>query len=494
MDNKWVSKINPIFVPDMETDLKKQTARSILWNALDKVGFQVVALVVGLITMRLLSPREFGLIGALAIFTALSNILVESGFTSAMIRRKENSDAEYGAVLSFNVLLSIIIYAILYLSSGWIADYYKMPELEALSHVLFLSFILNSFSIVPIVILTKSLSFKKMSIASLLGALVSGGVTIVLILRGYSYWALAWQIVLQSGVKALFLWIFCGWVPKQSPRFEVLKELFSFSFSLIGTNLLNTFARYIYNPFIGRGFGEERLGYYAESYKFYFLPVSIISGTFSGVALPVLSRLNEEAPRQLLYLRKMMRVVAFSIFPVMLGAMACFDNLEWVVLGQKWVEIVPYFRVLAVAGLVGPMHIMYLNLMVVKGYSKYNFYLELIRNCLTILCLFLFHDTVYEILWGVVVANFLSYVVDLFFVRRVVAYSIFHQLKDIFPYLILSLFMGGCVYMVGTITLEVHLKLLLQLVVGVATYLLPAKMLGSTVLEDVLNIFLKRKH
>lgn len=476
----------------MEQDLRKQTARSIMWNALDKVGFQVVAFVVGLITMRLLSAREFGLIGALAIFTALSNILVESGFASAMIRRKENSDGEYVAVFCFNVALSVIFYVGLYLASGAIASYCRMPELQSLSHLLFLSVIFNSLGIVPIIILTKSLSFSKMSIASLTAAIVSGVVTIVLILRGYSYWALAWQIVLQSAVKTLLLWVFCSWRPNVAPRFEVLKELFSFSFSLIATNLMNTFARYIYNPFIGRCFGEERLGYYAESYKFYILPVNIISGTFSGVALPVLSKLNDDAPRQLLYLRKMMRVVAFCIFPVMLGAIACFDNLEEVILAEKWRDIVPYFRILALAGLVGPMHLMYLNLMVVRGFTKYNFVLEFVRNGLIIALLLLFHDSVDMILWGIVAANVGSYLVDLFFVRRVVAYSVFQQLKDIFPYLVLSLFMAVCVYAIGYLNLQLHLKLVVQLLVGVVAYLLPAKLLGSTVLNDVIHMMVKK--
>lgn len=476
----------------MEQDLRKQTARSILWNALDKVGFQVVAFIVGLITMRLLSAREFGLIGALAIFTALSNILAESGFTSAMIRRKENSDGEYVAVFCFNVALSLLFYVGLYLASGSIAAYCKMSELQSLSHLLFLSVIFNSLGIVPIIILTKSLSFRKMSIASLAAAVVSGVVTIVMILRGYSYWALAWQIVLQSAVKTLLLWLFCGWRPTASPRFEVLKELLSFSFSLIATNLMNTFARYIYNPFIGRCFGEERLGYYAESYKFYILPVNIISGTFAGVALPVLSKLNDDAPRQLLYLRKMMRVVAFCIFPVMLGAIACFDNLEEVILAEKWREIVPYFRILALAGLVGPMHLMYLNLMVVRGFTKYNFVLEFVRNGLIIVLLLLFHDSVDVILWGIVAANVGSYVVDLFFVRRVVAYSVFQQLKDIFPYLMLSLLMAACVYAVGCLDLQIHLKLAVQLLVGVVAYLLPSKLLGSTVLNDVVNMMTKK--
>lgn len=477
----------------MAQDLRKETARSILWNALDKVGFQVVAFAVGLVTLRLLTPRDFGLIGALAIFTALSNILTESGFSSAMIRRKENSDAEYVAVLSFNVALSIFFYILLYLSSGLIADYCRMPELVDLSHLLFLSIIFNSWGIVQIIVLTKSLSFKKMSMASLISAIVSGAATIVLICCGYGYWALAWQIVLQSAVRTLFLWIFSGWRPNVKPNFFVLKELFTFSFSLIGTNLLNTFARYVYNPFIGRCFGEERLGYYSESYKFYVLPVNIISGTFSGVALPVLSQLNDDAPRQLLYLRKMMRVVAFCIFPIMLGAMACFDNLEEVVLAEKWRPIVPYFRVLAIAGLVGPMHVMCLNLMVVKGFTKYNFTLEVVRNVLTLTILFFFHDSVYMILWGFVSANLISYIVDLFFVKRVVDYSVMDQLRDIFPSLALALFMAGCVYLVGWIDWEVHVKLLAQLLVGLVAYILPAKLLGSAVWDDMVKMVMKKQ-
>lgn len=477
----------------MAQDLKKETTRSIIWNAFDKVGFQVVAFVVGLVTLRLLSPRDFGLIGALAIFTALSNLLTESGFTSAMVRRKHNTDAEYVAVLCFNVFLGVVFYSLLFLTSDRIADYYHMPELVPLSYFLFLSIIFNSFGVVQNIVLTRNLAFKKMSIASLVSAVVSGVVTIVLIFLGYGYWALAWQIVLQPAIRVILLWIFSDWYPKCAPDFSVIRELFMFSFSLIGSSLMNTFVRYVYNPIIGRYFGDERLGYYSESYKFYFLPVNIVASTFSGVAYPVLSKLNDDEPRQLNYLRKMMRMVAFSIFPILLGVMACFDNLVEVVLTEKWLPIVPYFRILAIAGLVGPMHSMCLNMMVVKGFPKKNFVMEGVRNGLTLLFLFLFHDSIEQMLWGFVAANLLSYVVDLFFVREVVCYSIKEQLRDIYPYLGISCFMAGLVYVVGWLDCSVTLRLILQLLVGVTAYFLPAKLLGSNVLNAVLDVLLKRK-
>lgn len=476
----------------MAQDLKKETTRSIWWNAIDKVGFQVVAFVVGLVTLRLLSPGDFGLIGALAIFTALSNILTESGFTSAMVRRKHNTDAEYVAVFCFNVFLGLAFYLVLLLCSGWIAEYYRMPELSSLAPFLFLSIVFNSFGVVQSIVLIRNLAFKKMSVASLISASVSGLVTIVMIYMGYGYWSLAWQIVLQPAIRVALLWVFSDWWPRCKPDFSVIRELFTFSFSLIASNLMNTFVRYIYNPIIGRYFGEERLGYYSESYKFYFLPVNIVASTFAGVAYPVLSKLNDDEPRQLNYLRKMMRMVAFCIFPIMMGAMACFDNVVEVVLTEKWMPIVPYFRMLAIAGLVAPMHAMYLNLIVVKGFPKKFFLLEVIRNALTLLFFFLFHETIEQMLWGFVAANLLSYVVDLFFVREVVRYSIREQLWDVFPYLLISCFMATLVFLIDWLDWSALVKLVAQIVTGVAAYVLLAKILGSNILNDVIAVITKK--
>ncbi|MBP5455300.1 MAG: oligosaccharide flippase family protein [Paludibacteraceae bacterium] len=189
----------------MGNDLKQQTKRSIVWNAFDKVGFQAIALLVGLITARCLTPNDFGLLGALAIFTALSNILVESGFTSAMVRREKNTDAEYMAVFYFNLLLSLLIYGILFFSAPFISSYFNMPELLWLSRLLFLAIVFNSVGIVQTIVLTKRMEFKVLSLSSLLSAGLAGVITVVMIYLDFGYWALAAQILMQVGFKSLFL-------------------------------------------------------------------------------------------------------------------------------------------------------------------------------------------------------------------------------------------------------------------------------------------------
>lgn len=476
----------------MKQDLKKRTITSIIWNAFDKVGFQLVAFCVGLVTLRLLSPRDFGLIGALAIFTALANILIESGFTQAMVRRKNNTNAEYVAVLCFNILLSFLFYLLLVFNADKIAEFYGMPELKELATFLFFSIILNSLSIVQNIVLTIRLEFKKMSIPNLLGALISGIVVVVLIFQGWGYWALAWQIVLQFGIKSVMLWVLSDWRPKERPDFKIIKELFAFSFSLIFSSLMNTFVRYIYNPIIGRNFGEVNLGYYAEAYKFFFLPTSIVSSTLGGVAYPVLSELNGENERQLLYLRKIIRLTAYAICPILLGAMACFDHLVQVVLTEKWLPIVPFFRLLALGGIVFPFHSLYLSVLTLKGFPKRSFLLELIKNTLIVVPLFFIHEDIEMMLILFSFCSFLSFVIDMFFLKKVLKFNIIDQVKDVFPYLFLSLIMAALVYWVNYIQLDHLLTLLLQIAVGVTFYLGCNFILGSKIQKEMFQILFKR--
>ncbi len=466
--------------------LKHDTVLSLLWNAIDKVGFQVIAFIIGLITLRLLSPNDFGLIGALAIFTALSSIFIESGFTSAMVRRSNNTDEEYVAILLFHVGLALIFYIILFFCADLIAQYYGMHELINLSRFLFISIIFSALSIVQNIILTKELEFKKLSLASLISAIVAGVVVIALIHIGYTYWALAWQILLQNAVKCFFLWHFSSWRPKAKPRFSVIKELFAFSIPLLVNALVNTFVRYVYNPIIGRRLGEKHLGYYSEAYKFYLLPSSIITSSVSGVSYPVLSKLNDQEERQILYLRKMVRMSAFGIFPVLLGAMACFDNIVSVVLTDKWLPIVPYFQILAIAGFVMPFQSLNSGLLTLKGYPKRSFIIESIKNALILVPIFFLHD-INLLLWSFSIANIFSYFIGVMFVRNVISYKAMAQMKDILPYLLISLVMATTVYSINLLPISKLLQLSIQIPVGAIFYCSTCYLTGSAIAKELFS-------
>ncbi len=480
-----------------------------MWNGVDKFFFQFVALIVGIITARFLSPQDFGFMGALAVFTMLSNILVESGFTSALIRRDGNTDNDYSAIFFVNILIAVVIYLILFFSAPYIALFFRMPELCSLSRFLFLSIIINSFGIVQNIILSKSLSFKVISLADLTSALVSGVATVLMVMNGFGYWALAWQILLQNIVRVAFLWAASSWRVSFHPSFGVIKEVFSFSSFMLFSSFINTVVKNIYSVIIGRLFNPAMLGFYSQANKYQQIPSTVIQSTISGVAYPVLSNLKDDEARQLMYLRKIVRIAACVIFPVMFGLAALMAPLVSILLTDKWLPAVPYFQIMVPVAVVLPFHALNTNLVLIRGFSKTNLLLEAVKNGLILLSVFAVYALAsftscieMDINWLLIffsVANVLSYLFDMFVSQRLAGYRVISQLKDILPYFLVSAVMFAVVSLLDYLNAEHALvgskiaSTAILMVIAIAFYATSLKILGSKVFDEAWSLIVKRR-
>lgn len=480
-----------------------------MWNGVNKFFFQFVALIVGIITARFLSPQDFGFMGALAVFTMLSNILVESGFTSALIRRDGNTDNDYSAIFFVNILIAVVIYLILFFSAPYIALFFRMPELCSLSRFLFLSIIINSFGIVQNIILSKSLSFKVISLADLTSALVSGVATVLMVMNGFGYWALAWQILLQNIVRVAFLWAASSWRVSFHPSFGVIKEVFSFSSFMLFSSFINTVVKNIYSVIIGRLFNPAMLGFYSQANKYQQIPSTVIQSTISGVAYPVLSNLKDDETRQLMYLRKIVRIAACVIFPVMFGLAALMAPLVSILLTDKWLPAVPYFQIMVPVAVVLPFHALNTNLVLIRGFSKTNLLLEAVKNGLILLSVFAVYALAsftscieMDINWLLIffsVANILSYLFDMFMSQRLAGYLVINQLKDILPYFLVSAVMFAVVSLLDYLNAEYALigskiaSTAILIVIAVAFYAASLKILGSKVFDEAWSLIVKRR-
>ena len=492
--------------------MKNKTVLALIWNGVDKFFFQFVSLIVGIITARFLSPQDFGYIGALAVFTMLSNILVESGFTSALIRRDGNTDEEYSAIFFVNILIAVVIYLILFFSAPYIALFFRMPELCSLSRFLFLSIIINSFGIVQNIILSKSLSFKVISLADLTSAVVSGIATVLMVLNGVGYWALAWQIFLQNVVRVLFLWLASSWRVSFHPTFGIIKDVFTFSSFMLFASFINTIVKNIYSVIIGRLFNPALLGFYSQANKYQQIPSTVIQSAISGVAYPMLSNLKSDEDRQLMYLRRIVKVTACAIFPIMFGLSALMSSLVSILLTDKWLPAVPYFQMLVPVAIVLPFHSLNLNLILIRGHSKVNFMLETIKNTLTLLSIFIvfvgsqfafggwqFELSIEALLISFSVANVISYVCDSMTAQRLASYRVFDQFMDIAPYAFVGALMF--LFVMGVEWVNSHFMILdskiilvaIQMLLGVLFYLAMLKLLGSKVYEDIMDIVKRRR-
>ncbi|MDR1678785.1 MAG: lipopolysaccharide biosynthesis protein [Prevotellaceae bacterium] len=475
-----------------EKTLKSQTASALVWSAIDKIGLQIVLLIVGIINVRLLSPRDFGLIGALAIFTLLSSVLIESGFSVAMIRRKGNTDAEYSAVFFFNLGISILLYLMLFFSAPAIAEFFRMPELCSLSRFLFLSIILNSLGIVQNIILSIKLSFKLMSIANIVSAIVACAVSVTMACTGWGYWALAWQMVLLPAVKVAILWSFNSWRLSFNCDFRVIRELFSFSSFLLLNSIFSSIVQNSYNILIGRFYRADDLGFYSQAKKYQQVPSAVISEILSGVSYPVLSKLNAESNRQQLYLRKIIRINAFLIFPLMLGMASIIEPLVSIVMTDKWLPAVPYFLCLVPVSILTPLVAINYRFLILKGHPRLMSMLEIAKNATILLSLFACKHSILLMLIVFSAINLLSYGSYLFFVEKKTDYSALQQLKDIMPYAAVAGVMFLLAKGIGLVSpFGLYSTTALQIVLSIAFYFGVLKLLGSQVLADTQEMLRK---
>src|SRR5690554_805940 len=342
--------------------LKDNTVKGVLWSGIDTFGQYIIQFVVTILLARLLTPADFGLIEMLIIFSSISNILLDSGFGQALIRKKEASNTDYSSVFFFNVFCAISLYGLLYFLAPSIANFYNTPELTAISRIFFIVIILNAFVIIQNTLLSKGLNFKLLAKASLISSLLSGIIGVVLAIYGFGVWALVFQMIFHSFVRVILLWLLNTWKPTLNFSFNSIRELWSFSSKLMVNGLLDTFVTNLQSLVIGRFFTKTDLGLYSQAKKFQSLPSQTLTQIIQKVTYPVLSKIQDNDERLKQAYKKIIQVTTFVVFTVMLYLMAVADNLFFVVLSEKWMPAVEYFRPLCIIGILHPLQSINVNI------------------------------------------------------------------------------------------------------------------------------------
>jgi O-antigen/teichoic acid export membrane protein len=393
------------------------------------------------------------------------------------------------------VALSLIFYGALFISAPTIADYFNMPPLTNLARVLFLAIIINSLFIIPNIILTRQLRFKEIAIAELSGMIVSAGITITMAMNGFGYWAIAAQQISQLVVKVGIIWILSRWRPSLEFDFKLLKEIFSFSFLLIISSLISTATRYIYNFFIGPRYSADDLGYYGQAFKFHQIPYNVITSTITGVSYPVFSSLSNDKERQMLYIQKIMRMTAFITFPVMIGLYGIAPNFISVILTDKWMPMLPYFKILILAGMAMPFINLNLNIFNVIGKPRLYFQMEFLRNGLIIALLFVLNSTIEIMLYGYLIATYTTLIVSCIMIKKHINYSLFEQISHILPSLILAIVMGTTITTIEhKLVMGDAMQLILQLGLGGLAYIALAWGSHLEIMDDIVNMLKEKFH
>ena len=476
----------------MSDQLKEKTSSALFWSFIDKGGQQVIQLVFMIVLARLLEPEEIGFITVLTIFTTVANLLQESGFSLALIRKKDADETDYSTVFYFNIFTSIVLYAILFACAPLISSFYRIPILTGLSRFMFLAFVFNSFSIIQNVHLVRKMDFRTNAQITFTSWIISGMVAVVMAFNGYGAWSLAAQLVLQSFIRSPLLWFYVKWRPRTGFVLARLKAIFPYSFNLLLTWVFNQIASNLYPMIIGKCFSMSQAGYYGQAYKLIYIPQSIISSSLQGVAYPVLTKIEEQERMKRIF-RKIIRVTSFISFPILSLMVIAAEPIISIVLSDKWLPAAPLLQILAIGAVIYPMHCIFNSLAQALGKSSIILKVEVFRNIISVLLIFAsINYGIHMMTLGMSLSAIIGFTAAFLLNKKSISYSLTEILKDILPYSAISVCIFLPLYFLKAYIDNNFLLLGVQTIAGFGLYLLAVKVLGSKVFEESVE-FLKNK-
>lgn len=479
----------------MSSDLKKKTAKGMLWSAVERFSTQGVQFLFGILLARLLTPNDYGMIAMLTIFLAICQTFIDSGFANAIIRKLDRTEKDMATMFFFNIGMSIVCYAILFFTAPFIASFYNMPELTLVLRVLALRLIVQSFSTVQVTNLTIKIDFKKQAKISLASAIISGIIGIGFAYKGYGVWSLVIQALFSSAFSSILYWVVVRWHPQYFFSKESFKNLFSYGSKLLISGLLDTTLKNLYSLVIGKFYTAAQLGSYSKAERFAQFPSSNLTAILQRVSFPVLSSLQKEPERLRNNYLKFLNLATFLVFPLMTGLLALTKPLTYLLLTEKWSGIIILLQILCLAMMWYPVHAINLNILQVLGRSDLFLKLDIIKQTISvvILCATLpFGIT--ALCLGKVIDSWISIVINTYYSGKLMKAGFFIQMKFMFPIFLNSLIMGA-LCMGATKLLpekEYAAQLALGFVVGVTYYLLSNWLFNKKKMSEMLDL-LKRK-
>lgn len=479
----------------MADDLKHKTIVGVIWSAIEKFGVKAIAFVSNIILARLLSPEDYGCVGMLMIFILLAMTIVEGGFASSLIQRKNTTKEDESTIFYWNIILSVLLYVLLFISAPSIAFFYDVPKLEIVLQVQGIMLLLNAFGVVQLSLLRKDLKFKQLAIINTISALLSVVIALGLAFCGYGIWALVWQQICQNFFATILAWFYSSWRPTWQFSISSLGSMFQYGSFLLLSNLLNTFCENLQGLIIGKQFSSMSMGYYSQAKKLEEVPTMSISQVVSQVTFPVFSKIQEEKNKLYIAVRQSLLAMNFINIPLMALLIVVAKPLVILLLSEKWLPCVPLFQILCVAGLVNCAQSVNYQVVVAVGRSKEIFFWNVIKRCVGIVLLLIgaLLGSIESILWAMVLGFFFTYVVNALVAQKVTGYSLWSQLREMGPVLIIALLSSCFAYLVSTFFTSNFFILFFATVLFIVLYLLLSYyfchslflLLGSSIIDKI---------
>ena len=452
---------------------RNKIIKAVLWSFIGIAGRQGIVFLVSIFLARILNPDQFGLIAMITVFSNFGQLLLNFGFSQAVIQHSNISQEDLSTIFFFNISMGLAMCGLLYGASVPIAHFYNQPPLINLTRFISLIFIFNAFSIIQRTLLLKNIELKSETTIIILASLISGIIAILLAFNGFGVWALAIKIVSQSLLESLFFWLMNDWRPSWIFKFASLKKLFRFAANMFGAGIFNSLTVNVDNLIIGRLFTASQLGYFERSKNYNSLMQANLGAVFSKVTLPALSNLQNNSEKFLDYYRKMIRMVAWTVVPLFLLFIIIAKPLVVLLITEKWLPSVVLLQILAASGFIHPISAIIVNAIAAKGRADIFFKLDILKTILYIIGILV------GSMWGIIgiavaisLVAFIGFYINIQQLSKLLHLSLLKQLSDI----ILPVILGIAMFISLLITQKLSdLNMINQLIIlplsGITFYL-----------------------
>ena len=462
-----------------EQSLKDKTIKGTTWSAVDSFLSQGVSFVVGLVLARLLSPEEYGLIGIIAIFTTVMLGIVDSGFSNALIRKKEIANEEYCTLFYFNLTISIVLYGFLYLGAPWIALFFERPQLVALTRAMGLLLIFQALSIVQYTILSRKIDFKTKTKANVISAIISGIVGIVMACSGYGVWSLVSQQLIRQLTYSVFLWLFNDWRPNLEFSFNCLNYMWGFGWKILISGLLNNIWNQLYKTVVGKFYSPYTLGQYSRSYEYAGIFSSNLTSIVQRVSYPVLSQVQDNTE---------LRCQCHAAEQLLQQQSS--EPLLYCLIGPQWHEASAYLPFICVSMSLYPLHAINLNMLQIQGRTDIFLLLEIIKKIIAIgpICLGIFLN-IYWMLIGSFISGLIAFFLNSYYTGNRLGYSSWMQLKDVAPSYGIGFLVALSVFFLKYLPFSYWIILPAQISVGIIVFFVVCKVARIQEFNELKDFF-----
>jgi len=470
-------------------NLKEKVQTGISLGFATQIGTQAAQFIFGLILARLLTPQDYGLTGMLAIFISMSDVFIDSGFGTAVMRKKHPNDSDYSTVFWFNFLVSVLAYLILFFAANAIADFYGDERLILLTRVICIVVIINAFGSIQGKFLNKNMQYKKLTKVYVVALLGSSILAVLLAAAGFGVWSLvgktiSWALLLNGG-----WWFVSSWKPKTIFSIISFKELGSYGSKILATSIFSSFFSNVYSVIIGKLFNAQSLGYFTRARQFYELPEKSIRSSSMNIFFPALSYLQDDNKRLINTYKNIIGIYAFVLFPLYALLAIIAKPLILVILTDKWLESVVLLQYFCLLSFALPFESVNENVLYIKGRSDFVFYVTVLKKVGLVAFLFLLYKTGLKgMVWAFVLEGYLGIFLSVYFAKKVLEFSFFRQIVQVLPSIGLTLIASIIMLLGMRITNTGIIQLILVPTLGIIVYLATSYATKRPELNEIIDL------